>query len=392
MIKTSFPWLPILLGLLYTFVTSIVLYVLFKLGNRVFSRISNKLQSLEAERIPSIRIQNLELLSSSQITGFLLGLVKTTRQVINFLFFYLYILLVLSFFPQTKQYGSLLSHYLLSALVATVIAIVSYVPNIFSIALIIFATSYIIRLVKLIFSELEKGNISFSWFYREWISPTYYILVILIFSLAIVLVFPYLPGSHSPAFQGVSIFLGILLSLGSTGAVTSIVSGIILIYNRAFSIGDRVKIADTIGDVVEKTLLATHVRTENNTVITIPNSQIVNNPIINFSTAARNPSSPPLNLSTKVTFGYELSWRRVHEVLIAAAHATPGVLADPSPYVENVSLDVFYVTYELNVYIDNPKKMSTIYSELHKNILDNCNEVGFELLSPHRSSHRGHQL
>ncbi|MBV8884958.1 MAG: mechanosensitive ion channel family protein [Chroococcidiopsidaceae cyanobacterium CP_BM_RX_35] len=350
------------------------------------------MQSLEAERIPSIRIQNLELLSSSRITSFLLNLVKITHQTIKFLLVYLYILLVLSFFSRTKHYGSVLSHYLFSALVAAVIAIVSYIPNIFSIALIIFATSYIIRFVKLIFSELEKGNISFSWFYREWISPTYYILVILIFSLAIVLIFPYLPGSHSPAFQGVSIFLGILVSLGSTGAVTSIVSGIILIYNRAFNIGDRVKIADTIGDVVEKSLLATHVRTENNAVITIPNSQIVNNPIINFSTAARDPSSPPLNLSTKVTFGYELPWRGVHEVLIAAARATPCVLADPSPYVENVSLDVFYVTYQLNVYIDNPKIMSTIYSELHKNIQDKCNEVGFELLSPRHSSRRADQL
>jgi small-conductance mechanosensitive channel len=192
--------------------------------------------------------------------------------------------------------------------------------------------------------------------------------------------FPYLPGSDSPAFKGISIFLGVLFSLGSSSAVANVIAGVILTYTRAFKIGDRVQIADTVGDVMGKTLLATHVKTIKNVYITIPNSLVLGSHIINFSASAQG---QPLILHTGVTIGYDAPWRQIHALLIAAAAATPGILPEPKPFVLQTSLDDFYVAYEINAYTDQPSGMALIYSNLHQNIQDKFNEAAVEIMSPH---------
>jgi small-conductance mechanosensitive channel len=241
------------------------------------------------------------------------------------------------------------------------------------------------RLSHILFHAVAEGTISWEGFYPEWAIPTHKIVRFLILAFTTVIVFPYLPGSSSPAFQGVSIFLGILLSLGSTSAVSNIIAGVILTYTRAFQLGDRVKIADTVGDVMEKTLLATRVRTVKNEFITIPNAMVLSSHIINFSSFA---DVAPLILHTKVTIGYDVPWRQVHDLLIAAALRTGPILKEPTPYVLQTSLDDFYVTYQLNAYTPTPLRMAVTYGELHQNIQDCFNEAGVEIMSSHYGSLR----
>ena len=222
-------------------------------------------------------------------------------------------------------------------------------------------------------------------FYPEWADPTYKIVRFLVLAFSAIVIFPYLPGADSPIFQGVSVFLGVLFSLGSTSAIANVVAGVVLTYMRPFKIGDRVKIADTTGDIIEKTLLVTRVRTIKNVDVTIPNAMVLGSHIINFSSSAKDAG---LILHTGVTIGYDVPWRKVHDLLIAAARATPGILKQPGPFVLQTGLDDSYVSYELNAYTDQPNIMANTYSELHQSIQDKFNEARVEILSPRYSALR----
>ena len=378
---------------IYTAISTITLIVILIFIGRIFPKIYNLLDSWRETRIPSLRIQNFELVTSTRLTDILIRLVKLIRWAIVLSLLYIYLPLVFSFFPWTQQLGSNLLNYLVRAVELILDAFFDYLPNLFVIGFIILLTYYIIRFCKLFFTEIEAGDISFPGFYREWAQPTYKLLVFLILALAAVIAFPYLPGSDSPAFRGVSLFLGLLFSLGSTAAIANIVGGVILIYTRAFEVGDRVQIGEAIGDIVEKTLLVTRIRTVKNVVITMPNSTVLTSNVINFSAALRDSNTPPLILHTTITLGYDVPWRKVYQVLIEAAVATQHILTEPAPFVLQTGLNDFYVSYELNAYTDRPLMMAKIYSQLHQNIQDKCNEYDIEILSPHYSAVRdGHQI
>jgi small-conductance mechanosensitive channel len=234
--------------------------------------------------------------------------------------------------------------------------------------------------MRLFFLEIEKGTLRFKGFYPEWAQPTYKICRLLVVAFAAVVAFPYIPGSDSPAFKGISIFVGVLFSLGSSSAIANIIAGFTLTYRRAFKIGDRIKIADFVGDVVNTRLQVTHLKTIKNEEITVPNSMIVNSHVINYSSLAQEKG---LILHTSVTIGYDASWRQVHAMLLMAAEKTSGLMRAPAPFVLQKSLDDFYVTYELNAYTDAPQAMAQIYSDLHENIQDAFNEHGVQIMSPH---------
>lgn len=371
----------LLLSGLYACIATMGLLGLFFLLGRGFSRLYGQLHAWRGTRIPALRMQDLELLTASQITDFLIRVARFVKKIGLLLLFYGYVTLVLSLFPWTKQFGNSLSGYIFAALDGSLEAFVAYLPNLFVIALVIIITYYALRFVKFIFVQLGRAR-DFSWFYPEWVEPTYKLATFLVMAIAIIVAFPYLPGAQSPAFQGVTLFLGLLVSLGSSTAVSNVVAGVILIYTRAFQTGDRVKIGDAIGDIVVKTLLVTRIRTIKNVVITIPNAAVLNAQIINYSALAQDKSSR-LILHTTITLGYDVPWRHVHTTLIQAAQATPHILGEPSPFVLQTSLDDFYVSYELNAYTDRPTIMARIYSELHQNIQDCCNQGGIEILSPH---------
>ena len=207
----------------------------------------------------------------------------------------------------------------------------------------------------------------------------------LVIALALILVWPHLPSSDRPEFRGVAAFLGLLLSLGAASAVSNVIGGVVMTYMRPFQIGDRVKIADTMGDIVGKTLLVTRVRTTKNVEITIPNSMVLGSHIINYSTTAQEGG---LILHTTVTIGYDVPWRQVHELLIGSALKCERILPEPRPFVLQTALNDFSVAYELNAYTNEPNSMARIYSELHENIQDEFAAAGVEIMSPVYEAHR----
>lgn len=375
----------ILVGALYTAIATLVLFLIFRILGRLFSTLYKNLDGWRGTHIHSLKIQNFELLPADRITDLAVGVGKLLRLALVLIALYFYASLVLGFFPWTRGYAQILVGYVLSPLRFIGHAIVAYLPNLFFIAVIIGVAFYLIKFIKLIFAELERGTIGFSNFYPEWAEPTYKIVRFLVIALTLIIVFPYLPGSTSPAFRGISIFLGVLFSLGSTSAVANVVAGVILTYMRAFKIGDRVKIADTMGDVIEKTLLVTRVRTIKNVEITIANAMVLGTHIINFSSSGLGEG---LILHTTVTIGFDAPWRTVHQLLIDAALSTEYVLKNPMPFIFQTALDDFYVHYELNAYTDQPSRMAKTYSDLHANIQDKFNNAGMEIMSPHFSSVR----
>lgn len=353
----------------------------------ISSRIFSQIQRLITAIVPSIGFQNFEIISSQKIGIFSLRALQFIRTLVILTIFYFYLTFILRLFPWTRKFGDSFLQYFFRTLEVISQEIAKYLPNVFIILLIIFITHYLLRAIKPFFTALERETLVIHGFYPDWAKPTYNLLSLLIIALAIVIAFPYLPGFNSPAFQGISVFLGVLFSLGSTSAIANVVGGIILIYTRAFQLGDKISIGDVIGDVIEKGLLVTRIRTPANRIITIPNSSLLNTNVINFSVSQRE-FEQPLILQTTVTLGYDLPWRKVHATLTEAALATKFIISDPAPFVLQTSLDDFYVSYQLNAYTDHPNRMVHIYSELHQNIQDKCNEVGIEIMSPHYNALR----
>ncbi len=361
-----------------TLSTVLIFWAMIFISSRVFPQIQRLITSL----VPGVGFQNFEIISSRTIGIFSLRVLQFIRTLIILTILYFYLTFILRLFPWTRKFGDGFLQYFFSALEVFSQEIAKYLPNIFIILLVVFITHYLLRAIRPFFTALERENLVIHGFYPDWAKPTYNLLSLLIIALAIVIAFPYLPGFNSPAFQGVSVFLGVLFSLGSTSAIANVVGGIILIYTRSFQLGDKISIGDVIGDVIEKGLLVTRIRTPANRIITIPNSSLLNTNVINFSVSQRE-FKQPLILQTTVTLGYDLPWRKVHATLKEAALATKFIVSEPAPFVLQTSLDDFYVSYQLNAYTDHPNKMVYIYSELHQNIQDKCNEVGIEIMSPH---------
>lgn len=370
----------LLIGLAFTLIATAVLIAIWRLLGWLFPRVYRRLESWRGTRIPAIRIQRLELLSSQRLTDLLIGAAKVTRIALLVVLLFYFVPLVFSFFPWTEDVADRIFEYILTPIEEVGRAFVGYVPNIFFIAVIVLVTRYLLKFIRLFFDGIERGTLQFPNFYAEWAEPTYKIVRVLVLAFALVVVFPYLPGAGSEAFAGVSVFLGVLLSFGSASAIANVIAGIVITYMRPFKLGDRVKIADTVGDVVERNLLVTRVNTTKNVRVTIPNAMVLSSHIINYSASARDEG---VILHTGVTIGYDVPWRQVHELLLAAAADTENVLDSPAPFVLQTSLDDSYVSYELNAYTDTPQAMPRIYSELHQRIQDRFNEAGVEIMSPH---------
>ena len=296
-----------------------------------------------------------------------------------------YATVVLRFFPATKYTSYQVTNWLFSELAGFGRTVIAYAPNLILLAFVVLVTSYLVKANEYFFGEIRDEKLSIRGFYPDWAEPTAKLIRVLIIVAAVIAAFPYLPGAESPAFKGISVFLGVLLSLGSTSAVAHAVAGTILTYMRAFQLGDFVRIGNDVGEVIEKTLLVTRVRTQKNEVITIPNGTVLGGVVVNYSAESRKRG---VIFHTVVTIGYSAPWRQVHELLISAALATEDVMHNPSPFVLQTALNDFYVSYELNAYTAKPMNMQNIYSVLHQNIQDRFNAAGVEIASPHYTSLR----
>lgn len=370
----------LLIGAICAVVATGVLALVLLLYHYLFPRLYARIRDWSGSRIHSVQLGSFELLSAARVARFFIALARGFRILTTALLVYAWLLYVLSLFPWTRRISTAIIGYILDPLRAFGAAIVASLPDLFVIAVIGFITRYAMKLARFFFDAVEKGQVVLPGFYADWASPTYKIVRFFIFAFAFTVAFPYIPGSNSDAFKGVSIFLGILFSLGSTSAIANVIGGLSITYMRAFKIGDRVRIGDSVGDVIDNSLLVTHIRTIKNEDITIPNAMIMNAHIVNYSACAKEEG---LILHTSVTIGYNAPWRTVHELLLEAARKTACILLEPKPFVLQTALNDFYVTYELNAYTDEPREMVNTYSSLHRNIQDSFNEAGVEIMSPH---------
>ncbi|HQR93666.1 MAG: transmembrane ion channel, partial [Sphingobacteriia bacterium 39-39-8] len=336
--------------------------------------------------INGIKIKTYTLLNSKQEALLLLRINKLLQWSFIFLSIYLMLPLAFSILPWTKDIAEKLLGFVINPLKDILNAIWVYLPNLFTIIVLVTVIIYIRKGVHFLSKEIENGVLRIDGFYKDWAKPTYQIISILLFAFLIIVIFPYLPGSESPVFKGVSVFIGLLFTFGSTGSLSNIISGLVLTYTRAFKIGDRVQIGDTVGDVIEKSLLVTRIKTIKNEIISIPNSNVMNSHTINYSSEVKEGNG--LILYTTVTIGYDAPWETVHQLLINAALATKGINKNPSPFVLQTSLDDFFVSYQINAYTHQPNEQAIIYSNLHIQIQESFNHAGVEIMSPHYNAIR----
>ncbi len=372
-------------GALYSLGATLLLVVLLLVIRWGFLRLKKRIDTQRGGWIRTIRIQKIELLPEERLVAGLHFSLRILRLILILILLNVYLTFVLSMFPWTRKLAVSLTGYVMAPVIQFSRGFIAALPDVFFIAVAVAIAYLVTKCFRFFSSELGKGTISLGGFQPDWAESTYKIVRFLIIAFCLVVIFPYLPGSESPAFKGISVFLGVLFSLGSTSAVANIVAGVILTYTGAFKLGDRVKIADTVGDVLEKNLLVTRVRTNKNVDITIPNAMVLGSHIINYSSSAKTYG---LILHTTVTIGYDVPWRQVHEALIAAAKATEDIQPNPGPFVLQTALNDFYVSYELNAYTEKSQGMAGIYSVLHQNIQDRFNEAGIEIMSPHYSALR----
>ena len=377
----------LLLRIGFVIAETIILILAMVLLRKLLNKIIRRIQAAKSSLFRPISIQNWQVLSVGQQANLVSSLARFIYWLAIAAIFFVYVSLLTFHLPQTQPWREAVFQSLLEFLDDLGQAAIAYLPNLFTIILTIIIAYYLIRLCRFFFGAIKRGYLSIPGFYPEWARPTQRLLVVLIIALTLATIFPLLPGASSPAFRGISIFAGALFTLGGASTIANLVGGFIIIYTRAFQIGDRVQVGDVIGIILEKTILSTRIRTAKNEIVTIPNANLITTNIKNFSTAYRDIDRPVI-LHTVVTIGYDVPWRKVHQVLKDAALSSSLILQDPAPFVLQTSLGDFSVSYKLNAYTEQSSMMPKIYSELHQNIQDKCNEAGIEILSPQYSAVR----
>lgn len=350
--------------------------------NVLFRKLKYFLITNDEKYFKGILIKNFHILSPANQLNFALRSIGIIRAIVFIFIIYLSLPLLFSVFPTTVGYTTTLIHWIMKPAKFALASFIDFLPNLFSIIVIVVLFRYLIKIIKYFVDEIQKENIHIDGFYSDWAKPTFNIVKVLLYAFMLVILFPYLPGSNSPIFKGVTVFVGVLFSIGSSNAIANMVAGLVITYMRPFKIGDFIKIGDVSGSVIEKTALVTRIRTPKMEDITIPNATVLSSSSINYSAnTATNTSG--LVIHSTVTIGYDIPWREVHKALIEAANRTELIEKEPKPFVLQTSLDDFYVSYEINAFTKEATKQPLIYSNLHQNIQDCFNEAGIEIMSPH---------
>lgn len=347
--------------------------------------LESRIAANKEKLLKNLSYKDYTFLTADQELVVISWLLKAFKWFVIVLLVYLLLPLVFSIFPFTRGWADTLISFIWKPFSGIMVSFWEYLPNLFTIIVIVLVFKYSIRFVSYIFSEIDAGKLKINGFHEDWAIPTFSIVKFLLYAFMFIMIFPYLPGSDSGIFQGVSVFLGLLVSLGSSSAISNMVAGLVITYMRPFREGDRIKIGDVTGVVIEKTLLVTRLRTIKNEEITIPNSAVLSGNTTNFSVVAK---SDGLIIHTTVTIGYDVPWREVHAALLESAGRTANLISGRQPFVLQTSLDDFYVAYQLNVYTAVADAVAPIYSELHQHIQDVFAERGIEIMSPHYRAER----
>ncbi len=364
-------------------ITSLIGLLIYGIG-RLYRYAERLIIAQKNKLIKDVTIKDYTLFSSHQGLRLVLSALDIIKWVLIILLLFLTLPLVFSVFPFTHSWAERLFAIVWAPFKSLFISIWNYFPDLITILIICFVMKYFIRMVKYIFREIDNGKLKINGFHRDWAMPTFSIVKFLLYAFTLILIFPLLPGSKSDIFRGVSVFVGILFSLGSSSAIANMVAGLVITYMRPFVLGDKIKTGNVTGVVIEKTLLVTRLRTILNEEITIPNSAILTGNTTNYSTF----SETGIVLHVSVGVGYDVPWKKVHDSLLEAASKVEFVLKTPSPFVLQTSLDDFYASYMLCVYVADPNKEGVILSLLNQHIQDVLAAKNIEITSPHYVANR----
>jgi small-conductance mechanosensitive channel len=353
--------------------------LLIALGRPVLRRVRALVDARYRTRVHDVQFHTIDIMRGEQLWNAVQNAVRGIATIITLAAGYAYVDYVLLLFPWTRAFGNSLASMLLQPLATLGTGFVQFIPSLLFLIALAFVVRFFMRLNRIFFRRITQGAITFQGFDPEWAQPTERIARFAIIAFALVVAYPYIPGSSSDAFKGIGLVIGLMFSLGSPSVIGNLVAGLSLAFRRAFRVGDRVRIGEHIGEVAQVRLLTTYLRSPKNEQIVIPNSIILNSEVVNFSTLAGDAG---LILHTNVGIGYETPWRQVEAILIEAARRTPGLRTDPEPFVLQRKLGDFAVDYELNAYTDDPARMLRLYSALHRNILDGFNEYGIQIMTP----------
>ncbi len=361
-----------------------VLLVLLVLGLRalglLFAWFDRRSAPLRARLVRPIRIGTLEVIGRDRVARLGRGLMGLARLAASLVLVYVFLTTAFGLFPWTQSWSDGLLDAALTPLRQIGAALAASIDNVIALAIIVAVIRWAMRFSDYLFAQVARGEVEVPGFHSDLADPTRKIAKFLLVIMGLMLAYPYTPIADNRGFQGLTVFFGLLLSIGSSTAISNMVAGVVLTYTRAFRLGDRVKVGDTFGDVVEKTFLVTRIRTPKNEDISVPNATVLSNHIVNYSVMAREGSGVVLH--TEVTIGYDVPWPQVHGLLTQAAHDTECILDDPAPFVLQTALGDFSVAYQLNGYTKEVTRMARIYSDLHQHIQDRFAEAGVEVLSP----------
>jgi small-conductance mechanosensitive channel len=328
-----------------------------------------------------LRMGGSQVLDPEQLRGSLQVIRRLGHWTLLLLASYLLIPLLLGFFPPTQVIAEGLRAHILRVLAQLIDNGANAIPNILTVALILFLTRLAMQGCKAWFAAIERGRLVFPGFYREWARPTGRLVAAAMLLAGLVTAYPYIPGSGSRAFQGAGLFVGLLAALGSSAVATNVISGLMLIYTRAFQEGDRIEINGVLGVVQDRDLLVTRIVTPRHEVVSLPNATVIASPILNYSFSRRE-GAQPVAVATTVTIGYDVPWRQVHGLLLGAARSVAGIAVEPAPYVLQTSLNDFHISYELNASVVDVLVYREILSELLGAIQDQFAQAKVEILSP----------
>lgn len=362
----------LVIGIAFAFI--IMLWTIKKL----FHLLGKKLLGSKNSKKEGLKIKNYQFINRRRLIRILLRSLCVLYIIVIFLSLYISLSAIFSIFPATEGWAHMLLYWIWIPLKELLLSFYHYIPKLIHIIIVLIIGKYIDKLLRYLSIEIRRDLLKIRGFHKDWASPTYKLLRICLIAFIIVLTFPYLPGADTDAFKGVSVFFGILISIGSSSAISNTIAGFIITYMRPFQEGDWIKVNDITGEVIEKTALITRLRTINNEDVTVPNSTILSNKTINYSSASQEKG---LVIPVLVNIRYDVSSSIVNDLLIKAAIRTKDIEQTPTPYIFKNVLKDTYVTYQINAITTKPQNMYFIQSDLNENILKEFGTAGIDILS-----------
>ena len=309
--------------------------------------------------------------------------IRLVSAVVVLVLGYWWLVYSLEQFPYTAPLGERLGRFLLQLFLDFGRGALAAIPGLVAVAIIILIAIWVVRVINTIFKEVDKGKLSLPWLEKETARTTQTLLIVAVWLFALVVAYPYIPGSDTVAFKGLSVLIGLMIALGSTGLINQIISGLFVVYSKCVKSGDYVRIGDIEGEVINIGSLATKLRTARDEEITLPNSLMVGTATTNYSRLAGDRG---MVVTVSVTIGYDAPWRQVHELLLLGASRTSGIRTEPPPRVLQRELSDFYVQYHLLAHLEDSQSRAAVLSDLHAQIQDAFNEYGVQIMSPHFES------